>query len=117
MKLTEKIIDKDTKEYYLDGVLKYERRKDSDGDEIWSEFDKIGNRIHYKTSDGFEEWREFDQYGNIVYCKDSNGDESWYEYDQHGNRIHYKYSNKDKQVDIEPFTFKEQNEKQNTNDN
>ena len=32
MKLTEKIIDKYTKEYFQDGILKYKHYKDSDGE-------------------------------------------------------------------------------------
>ena len=55
MKLTKKTIEnKDV--YFENGVKKYTCYKDSDGDEIWKEFDSNNNEIHYKTSGGFESW-------------------------------------------------------------
>ena len=67
--------------------------KNSNGDEIWYEYDSNGNEIHYKTSDGFEVWYEYDSNGKFIHFKNSNGFESWREYDSDGNEIHFKNSN------------------------
>ena len=94
MKLTKKIIE-GTEVYFENGVKKYGHHKNSNGYEVWREYDSNGNEIHYKNSNGFEEWREYDSNGNEIYYKDSNGNEYW--------------SKKDipvEEVDIEPFIFK-----------
>jgi YD repeat-containing protein len=67
-------------------------RKDSNGFEIWQEYDENNNRIHRKDSNGFEIWYEYDENHNIIYRKDSNGFEIWQEYDENHNIIYRKDS-------------------------
>jgi len=63
-----------------------------DGYEVWYEYDKKGNRIHFKNSDEYEEWWEYDERGNMIHWKDSSGYEVWYEHDEKGNMIYRKDS-------------------------
>ena len=77
MKLTKKTIE-DEEVYFENGVKKYTHSIDSDGDEIWKEYDKNNNEIHYKDSDGDETWSD----------------------DNPKNP-----KNRGVEVDIEPFTF------------
>ena len=75
-------------------------------------FANIAKSSHYKDSDGCEIWHEFDEFGIDVYCKnsagyeyrgvrdsdntrlyhyiDTDGDEWTNEYDEYGNVIHYE---------------------------
>ena len=93
MKLTKQIIN-GTEVYFENGIEKYGHRKDSDGYEVWNEYDNKGNEVHHKTSDGLERWGEYDNKGNVIYSKDSDGEE-W-----------RKIYNPEEEVDIEPFIFK-----------
>ena len=101
MKLTKKIIE-DEDVYFENGVKKYTYSIDRQGFEIWREFDKNDNLIHYKTSNGFETWREFDSNNNVVHYKNSDGYEYW------SNDNPNNPNNIDVEVDIEPFTFKKE---------
>ena len=99
MKLTKQIID-GTEVYFENGVKKYEYYKDSNGYEVWREYDSKGNNIYFKDSNGFEVWKEYDSKGNEIHFKDSSG----YEWRK-------KYNPEEEvevevEVDIEPFIFK-----------
>ena len=45
-----------------------------------------------KIINGFEEWYDYDKNGNKIHYKNSNGFECWLNYDTNGNCIHYKDS-------------------------
>ena len=129
MKLTKKTIGNEDV-YFENGVKKYTYSIESDGSEIWTEFDKNNNEIHSKNSDGFEFWREYDSNENLIHYKNSDGYEYWSEYDSNNNRIYHKDSdgyetwsegceywsddhpnnpkNMEVEVDIEPFKFKKE---------
>ena len=55
---------------------------------------KSNNEIHFKDSDGFEIWCEYDGNGKLIHYKNSDGFENWY--DSNENLIHYKNSNGNK---------------------
>ena len=57
MKLTKKTMGNEDV-YFENGVKKYTHSIDSDGSEIWREFDKNNNEIHSKDSDGDEYWSD-----------------------------------------------------------
>lgn len=61
--------------------------KNSDGRDIFMEFDINNNTIHYKSSSGFEYWKKFDESNNEIYCKNSLGEEDWWRYDEGDKRI------------------------------
>jgi len=44
--------------------------------DVWKEYDKHGNLLHYKRDD-YEEWLEYDKYDNLIYYKNSEGYEKW----------------------------------------
>lgn len=47
------------------------------GLEVWYDYDKNGNAIHWQDSNGFERWLDFDEEGNVIHRKYSNGCEYW----------------------------------------
>jgi len=104
------IPNKDNPDILICGVCKRfgYRKYFFSGFEEWYEYDKKGNRIHFKDSSGREEWYDgkgnlthikyssgneewYDEKGNEIHYKDSDGYEVWYEYDEKGNEIHLKY--------------------------
>ena len=76
MKLTKKTMGNEDV-YFENGVKKYTHSIDSDGSEIWREFDKNNNEIHSKDSDGSEYWSEYDSNNNQIHYKSSDGYETW----------------------------------------
>lgn len=76
---------------YKHGDIIYE--KNSDGSEIWYEYDydENGNKIHCKDSNGFEKWYKCDEKGNMTYVKYSNGKhEEWHEYNEKGEETLFR---------------------------
>ena len=98
MKLTKKTIENEDV-YFENGVKKYTHYKDSEGFEIWKEYDKNDNEIHSIDSDGYESWIEFDKNNNLIHYKNSDGVESWSDDNPNNPK------NRGVEVDIEPFTF------------
>lgn len=67
--------------------------KDYKDSEIWSDYDKNGNEIHWKRDDGLEQWNDYDKDNNLIHDKDNEGNEYWYEYEFDGNiKTIYSYT-------------------------
>lgn len=87
--------------YYKDGslnietVIKYTETGKistttfSDGTCSISEYDSLGNILHYKSHDGYEYTKDYDEAGREIHGKYSDGFEYWKEY-KNGKCIHYK---------------------------
>ena len=61
--------------------------------EVWIEYDKNNNEIHFKTDTGFETFSKYDDYNRIIYHKcisDEDPFEVWIEYDEVNNMVYYK---------------------------
>ena len=72
-------------------VAKSSYYKDSDGCEIWHEFDEFGIIIYCKNSAGYEYIGVRDNENPRLYHYTDNDGESWTnEYDEYGNIIRYE---------------------------
>jgi hypothetical protein len=52
--------------------------------EAWSEYNELGQCIHYRATDGEEYWNEFDEFGYPLHFRNNRGTEAWF--DTNGKR-------------------------------